>query len=277
LRRAGRPPPPTFVRAAGLGQNGLMESENLIVKAEGAVTRITLNRPEKRNALSHALMTDLIAALKGVDGQVVVLEGAGPCFSAGHDLSEMTGKTMAFYLELFTVCTELMETLQSIPQPVIAKVHGIATAAGCQLVAACDLAVAEEGARFATPGVKIGLFCSTPMVEVSRAVGRKRALEMLLTGSPIDAPTAADWGLINRAVPAEGLDEAVNDLAVKIAAASPLVVGMGKQAFHRQIELDKRQAYDLTKVVMSMNAMAGDAQEGICAFLEKRSPTWTGE
>jgi enoyl-CoA hydratase/carnithine racemase len=184
---------------------------------------------------------------------------------------------MAFYLELFTVCTELMETLQSIPQPVIAKVHGIATAAGCQLVAACDLAVAEEGARFATPGVKIGLFCSTPMVEVSRAVGRKRALEMLLTGSPIDAPTAADWGLINRVVPAEGLDEAVNDLAVKIASASPLVVGMGKQAFHRQIELDKRQAYDLTKVVMSMNAMAGDAQEGICAFLEKRSPTWTGE
>ncbi len=265
------------MRAAGLGQNGLMESENLIVKAEGAVTRITLNRPEKRNALSHALMTDLIAALKGVDGQVVVLEGAGPCFSAGHDLSEMTGRTMAFYLELFTVCTELMETVQSIPQPVIAKVHGIATAAGCQLVAACDLAVAEEGARFATPGVKIGLFCSTPMVEVSRAVGRKRALEMLLTGSPIDAPTAADWGLINRAVPAEGLDEAVNDLAVKIAAASPLVVGMGKQAFHRQIELDKRQAYDLTKVVMSMNAMAGDAQEGICAFLEKRSPTWTGE
>jgi enoyl-CoA hydratase/carnithine racemase len=259
-----------------------MESENLIIKAEGAVVRITLNRPEKRNALSLALMTDLIAALTGLAGrspvpQVVVLEGAGPCFSAGHDLSEMTGRSMAFYQELFTVCTELMETIQSIPQPVIAKVHGIATAAGCQLVAACDLAVAEEGARFATPGVKIGLFCSTPMVEVSRAVGRKRALEMLLTGAPIDAATAADWGLLNRVVPAAGLDEAVVDLAEKIAAASPLVVGMGKQAFHRQIDLDKRQAYDLTKVVMSMNAMAGDAQEGICAFLEKRTPTWKGE
>ncbi|MGH9004588.1 MAG: enoyl-CoA hydratase, partial [Acidimicrobiia bacterium] len=209
--------------------------------------------------------------------QVVILEGAGPCFSAGHDLSEMTGRTMAFYLDLFTVCTELMETLQSIPQPVIAKVHGIATAAGCQLVAACDLAVAEEGARFATPGVKIGLFCSTPMVEVSRAVGRKRALEMLLTGTPIDAATAADWGLVNRVVPAANLDEAVADLAERIAAASPLTVGLGKQAFHRQIEVDKRQAYDLTKVVMAMNAMAADAQEGICAFLEKRTPTWTGE
>ena len=264
------------------GQNGDMESENLIVKAEGAVVRITLNRPEKRNSLSHALMTDLIATLKGLSGrapvpQVVVLEGAGPCFSAGHDLSEMTGRSMTFYLELFTVCTELMETLQSIPQPVIAKVHGIATAAGCQLVAACDLAVAEEGARFATPGVRIGLFCSTPMVEVSRAVGRKRALEMLLTGTPIDAATAADWGLVNRVVPAERLDEAVADLAERIAAASPLTVAMGKQAFHRQIEVDKRQAYDLTKVVMSMNAMAADAQEGICAFLEKRTPTWTGE
>jgi enoyl-CoA hydratase/carnithine racemase len=259
-----------------------MESENLIVKAEGAVVRITLNRPEKRNALSLALMTDLIAALKALADrspvpQVVVLEGAGPCFSAGHDLSEMTGRSMAFYQHLFTVCTELMETLQAIPQPVIAKVHGFATAAGCQLVAACDLAVAEEGAWFATPGVKIGLFCSTPMVEVSRAVGRKRALEMLLTGARVDAATAADWGLVNRVVPPAGLDEAVAGLAEQIASSSPLTVGMGKQAFHRQIDLDKRQAYDLTKVVMSMNAMAADAQEGIGAFLEKRTPTWKGE
>ncbi len=253
-----------------------MEPRNLIVKAEGAVTRITLNRPEKRNALSLALMGDLIDALRGVDAQVVVLEGAGPCFSAGHDLSEMTGRTMAFYQELFGVCTDLMETVQGIPQPVIAKVHGIATAAGCQLVAACDLAVTEEGARFATPGVKIGLFCSTPMVEVSRAVGRKRAMEMLLTGSPIDAATAADWGLVNRVVPADRLDDAVADLAERIASASPLTVGLGKQAFYRQIDLDKRQAYDLTKVVMSMNAMAADAQEGIGAFLDKRPPKWTG-
>jgi enoyl-CoA hydratase/carnithine racemase len=247
------------------------------VKTEGSVTRITLNRPERRNALSLVLMQELIAALRGVDTRVAVLEGAGPCFSAGHDLSEMTGRTLGFYQELFTVCTELMETIQTIPQPVIAKVHGIATAAGCQLVAACDLAVAEDGATFATPGVRIGLFCSTPMVEVSRAVGRKRAMEMLLTGTPIDAATAAEWGLVNRVVPAADLDGAVADLATRIAEASPLTVGLGKQAFYRQIDLDKRQAYDLTKVVMSMNALAADAQEGICAFLEKRPPTWTGE
>lgn len=255
-----------------------MESENLITKPEGSITRITLNRPEKRNALSLALMQELIAALRSVDSRVVVLEGAGPCFSAGHDLSEMVPtRSIGFYRELFTVCTELMETVQGIPQPVIAKVHGIATAAGCQLVAACDLVVAEEGARFATPGVSIGLFCSTPMVEVSRAVGRKRAMEMLLTGTPIDAATAAEWGLVNRVVPAERLDEAVAELAERIASFSPLVQGLGKQAFYRQIDLDKRQAYDLTKEVMSLNAMAADAQEGICAFLEKRSPTWTGE
>jgi enoyl-CoA hydratase/carnithine racemase len=256
-----------------------METENLIVKDEGDVTRITLNRPEKRNALSLALMSDLVAALRleARDSRVVVLEGAGPCFSAGHDLSEMTGRSLSFYQELFGVCTELMEAVQGIPQPVIAKVHGFATAAGCQLVAACDLAVAAEGTWFATPGVKIGLFCSTPMVEVSRSVGRKRAMEMLLTGTPIDTATAADWGLLNRVVPAEELDEAVAELAGKIAAASGLVVGFGKQAFYRQIDLDKRQAYDLTKAVMTMNAMTGDAQEGICAFLEKRTPTWTGE
>jgi enoyl-CoA hydratase/carnithine racemase len=253
-----------------------MEFENLIVKTEASITRITLNRPERRNALSLALMQELIAALRGVDTRVAVLEGAGPCFSAGHDLSEMTGRTLAFYQELFTVCTELMETIQTIPQPVIAKVHGIATAAGCQLVAACDLAVAEEAARFATPGVRIGLFCSTPMVEVSRAVGRKRAMEMLLTGTPIGAATAAEWGLVNGVVPAAELDGAVVDLATRIADASPLTVGLGKQAFYRQIDLDKRQAYDLTKVVMSMNALAADAQEGICAFLEKRKPEWKG-
>jgi enoyl-CoA hydratase/carnithine racemase len=266
--------------AAGLaasGQNGAME-ENLIVKPEGTVTRITLNRPEKRNALSLALMQELIAALRAVDSRIVVLEGAGPCFSAGHDLAEMVPRRpLSFYQELFAVCTELMETVQGIPQPVIAKVHGIATAAGCQLVAACDLAVAEEGARFATPGVNIGLFCSTPMVEVSRALGRKRAMEMLLTGTPIDAATAAEWGLVNRVVSAESLDEAVAELAERIASASPLVVGLGKEAFYHQIDVDKRQAYDLTKAVMSMNAMTGDAQEGICAFLEKRPPTWTGE
>jgi enoyl-CoA hydratase/carnithine racemase len=254
-----------------------MEFEHLVVKASGPVTEITLNRPDKRNALSLALMNELIGALRGAGGQVIVLSGAGPCFSAGHDLSEMVGRSVAFYRELFDVCCDLMDTVQSIPQPVIAKVHGVATAAGCQLVAACDLAVCESSARFATPGVKIGLFCSTPMVAVSRAVGRKRAMEMLLTGEFIDAPTAAEWGLVNRVVAADALDNAVAELADKIAASSPLTVAIGKEAFYRQVDVDQRQAYDLTKNVMSLNAMAHDAQEGISAFLEKRSPEWTGE
>lgn len=252
------------------------EFEHLIVKDDGLCTFVTLNRPDKRNALSLALMQELSAALRSVQGQVVVLAGAGPCFSSGHDLSEMVGRSVAFYRELFDECCVLMETVQSIPQPVIAKVHGVATAAGCQLVAACDLAVAESGARFATPGVKIGLFCSTPMVAVSRAVGRKRAMEMLLTGDFIDAATAVEWGLVNRVVPASELDEAVMSLASRIAASSPLTVAIGKEAFYRQIDVDQRQAYDLTKNVMALNAMAADAQEGIDAFLTKRPPEWTG-
>jgi enoyl-CoA hydratase/carnithine racemase len=169
-----------------------------------------------------------------------------------------------------------MEAVHAVPQPVIARVHGIATAAGCQLVAACDLAVAAEDARFATPGVKIGLFCSTPMVPLSRAVGRKRALEMLLTGTPIDARTALDWGLVNRVVPAAGLDEAVDQLVGTIARSSSLTVAIGKEAFYQQVDLDEPRAYDLTKTVMSMNMLAADAQEGICAFLEKREAEWTG-
>jgi enoyl-CoA hydratase/carnithine racemase len=169
-----------------------------------------------------------------------------------------------------------MEAIHRLPQPVIAKVEGIATAAGCQLVAACDLAVAAEGARFATPGVRIGLFCSTPMVPLSRAVGRKRALDMLLTGRPIDAATALEWGLVNRVVPAEALEDEVTALVEAIARSSPLTVAIGKEAFYSQIELDEHRAYDLTRSVMAMNAGAGDAQEGMCAFLEKRPPTWQG-
>ena len=257
-----------------------MEPQHLIVEHAGPVVRITLNRPERRNALSLALMRELIAALESVRGdaeaRVVVLDGAGPAFSAGHDLGEMVGRERADHVELFETCTVLMEAIHALPQPVIAKVHGIATAAGCQLVAACDLAVAADDARFATPGVKIGLFCSTPMVPISRAVGRKRALEMLLTGRPIDAPTAADWGLINRAVPADDLDAAVQDLVDDIVGSSPLTVGIGKEAFWVQIELDEHRAYDHTKAVMATNAVTGDAQEGIGAFLEKRTPTWTG-
>jgi enoyl-CoA hydratase/carnithine racemase len=188
----------------------------------------------------------------------------------------MVGREREFYEQLFDVCTELMETIHRLPQPVIAKVHGMATAAGCQLVAACDLAVAAQEARFATPGVKIGLFCSTPMVPVSRAVGRKRALELLLTGEPIDAATAASWGLVNRVVAAEALDAAVQELVDAVARSSPLTVGIGKEAFYTQIDLDEHGAYEHTKTVMTNNSLAADAQEGICAFLEKRSPTWPG-
>ena len=255
--------------------------ETILVTQEGVTARITLNRPEKRNALSLELMQELIEALEALGSsaevRAIVIEGAGIAFSAGHDLSEMVGRELPFYQRLFDVCTELMETIHRVPQPVIAKVHGIATAAGCQLVAACDLAVAADDARFATPGVKIGLFCSTPMVPLSRAIGRKRALEMLLTGDLIDSNKALEWGLINRVVPADQLDEAVADLVDAIARSSPLTVGIGKEAFYAQVELDERRAYELTKSVMAMNSMATDAQEGIGAFLEKRQPSWKGK
>lgn len=240
------------------------------------MTTITLNRPERRNALSLDLMAELISALKALPEtcQAVVIAGAGPGFSAGHDLGEMVGRDADFYSLLFDVCTNLMETIHDIPQPVIARVHGIATAAGCQLVAACDLAVASEAALFATPGVKIGLFCSTPMVPISRAVGRKRAMEMLLTGEMIDAATAADWGLVNRVVPAADLDAELARLIDRIIGYSPRVIGIGKEAFYHQIELDEHRAYDLTKAVMTSNAGMYDAQEGITAFLEKRPADW---
>jgi enoyl-CoA hydratase/carnithine racemase len=257
-----------------------IDFRNLIVSTDGAAARITLNRPEKRNALSLELMQELIAALRAVsarsDARAIVIEAAGPAFSAGHDLSEMIGRDPAFLDELFATCTELMQTIHELPQPVIAKVHGIATAAGCQLVAACDLAVAADTARFATPGVKIGLFCSTPMVPVSRAVGRKRAMQMLLTGEPIDAATALDWGLVNQVVPAEGLDAAVDHLIDAIARSSPYTVGLGKQAFYDQVDRDESGAYEHTKVVMRENALAADAQEGMTAFLQKRAPNWVG-
>jgi enoyl-CoA hydratase/carnithine racemase len=255
--------------------------QTILVSQEGVTGRITLNRPEKRNALSLELMEELIGSLGtlGADRDVraIVIEGAGVAFSAGHDLSEMIGREVAFYQRLFDVCTELMEAIHRVPQPVIAKVHGVATAAGCQLVAACDLAVAADDARFATPGVKIGLFCSTPMVPLTRAIGRKRALEMLLTGELIGATTALEWGLVNHVVPADQLEDAVIDLVERIAASSPLIVGIGKEAFYAQVELDEHRAYDLTKSVMAMNSMAADAQEGMCAFLEKRQPSWRGE
>ncbi|MEP7363459.1 MAG: enoyl-CoA hydratase [Acidobacteriota bacterium] len=257
-----------------------MSTATVKVTREGAVVVVTLARPEKRNALSLGLMRELMAALREAGGdasvRAVILAAEGKVFSSGHDLGEMVGRGITDYRELFDVCTELMALVQSIPQPVIAQVQGIATAAGCQLVATCDLAIASGAAGFATPGVKIGLFCTTPMVALTRAVGRKRAMEMLLTGRMIDAATGAEWGLVNRVVPAAELEQATRALAEQIAGSSSFTVALGKQAFYTQIDLDQPKAYAFAKEVMSMNALAEDAQEGIGAFLEKRSPCWTG-
>jgi enoyl-CoA hydratase/carnithine racemase len=254
--------------------------ESLIVEMTAPVARVTINRPERRNALSLALMRELTTCLKKIgesnEIRAVILSASGSVFSSGHDLSEMRGRSIGDYRQIFDTCVEMMTAIKSIPQPVIAEVQGMATAAGCQLVAACDLAIAAEEAKFATPGVRIGLFCSTPMVELTRAIGRKRALEMLMTGTPIDARTAVEWGLVNRVVPATRLREETQEFARQIAQASPLVIGIGKQAFYAQIDLDQAKAYDYTKEVMSLNAMAEDAQEGIGAFLEKRKPCWSG-
>ena len=252
----------------------------LTVVREGHLAVVTLNRPQRRNALSLELMQELIRCLDEIGGnheiRAVILAAAGKVFCSGHDLSEMTGRNINEYRQIFDVCTQLMEKVQSIPQPVIAEVQGIATAAGCQLVATCDLVVASDQAAFATPGVKIGLFCTTPMVALSRAVGRKRALEMLLTGDMVDAKTAADWGLVNRVVPAAELASESRKLAARVAEASSLVVSLGKQAYYTQIDLDQPKAYAYAKEVMSMNALAADAQEGISAFLKKRAPCWSG-
>ena len=257
-----------------------MTYQNLILTQEGSTTVVTLNRPQRRNALSLDLMLELILCLDEIgrsrDSRAIILAAAGKVFSSGHDLSEMAGRDINEYRRIFDVCSDLMLKIQAIPQPVIAQVQGIATAAGCQLVAACDLAIAAEEAWFATPGVKIGLFCTTPMVALTRAIGRKRALQMLLTGEPVEARTAAEWGLINQAVPAAALHDATRALAGKIAEASSLVVSIGKQAFYTQIDLDIHKAYAYAKEVMSINALAADAQEGVTAFLGKRSPCWTG-
>jgi enoyl-CoA hydratase/carnithine racemase len=226
-------------------------------------------------------MLELIDCLGAIGGRrdlrAVILAAAGNVFSSGHDLSEMAGRDINEYRRLFDVCTELMGRVQTIPQPVIAEVQGIATAAGCQLVATCDLAIAAEEAAFATPGVKIGLFCTTPMVALSRVIGRKRALQMLLTGEVVDARRAAEWGLINSVVPAAELQVETRKLAARIAEASELVVALGKQAYYTQIDLEQPKAYAYAKEVMSMNSLAADAQEGISAFLEKRKACWVGK
>lgn len=248
--------------------------------ADGVAT-LTLNRPRARNALSRALMAALTAELQTVAAddtvKVVILAGAGPGFCAGHDLKEMRADpSRSFYERTFADCSALMMTITRLPKPVIAKVHGIATAAGCQLVATCDLAVAADDARFATPGVNIGLFCSTPMVALSRAVGRKASMEMLLTGDMIDAADAKSMGLVNRVVPSDQLTDETDALARHIASKSPLVLKIGKEAFYRQAEMDLERAYAYTSEVMTQNMMARDAEEGIDAFLQKREPTWTG-
>jgi enoyl-CoA hydratase/carnithine racemase len=258
-----------------------MSYEKICFASEDNIALVTLNWPQRRNALSLALMQELIDCLSEIESQrdlrAVILAANGSVFSAGHDLSEMVGRDICEHRRLFDVCTELMEKLQSIPQPVIAEVQGIATAAGCQLVATCDLAIASEDAAFATPGVRIGLFCTTPMVALSRAIGRKRALEMLLTGELVDAHRAADWGLVNRVVAADRLRAETRQLAGRIAQASDMVVALGKRAFYKQIDLDQPKAYAYAKEVMSTNALAHDAQEGISAFLEKRTPSWKGQ
>ncbi|MDQ6943343.1 MAG: enoyl-CoA hydratase [Candidatus Eremiobacteraeota bacterium] len=250
----------------------------ILVESAGSVAVVTLNRPEKRNALSLDVMLELTGAFEAIGAdrtlKVVILRGLGPAFSAGHDLREMLERSVEEYRTTFDVCVRLMETIQSIPQPVIAEVAGIATAAGCQLVATCDLAIASSAAKFATPGVKIGLFCTTPMVALTRAIGRKRAMEMLLTGEFVDAATAAEWGLVNRVVAPGELDAATHALAQQIASAAGFVIGLGKAAFYAQIDLDQPKAYAYAKEVMSMNALAEDAQEGMSAFVTKRAPAW---
>jgi enoyl-CoA hydratase/carnithine racemase len=255
-----------------------MTYEHLLVDRDGDITTITLNRPEKRNALALPVMLELTDALRATaesDATGVVLAANGPVFSAGHNFGDMVGADLADAEHLFEVCTEMMDTVQSIPQPVVARVHALATAAGCQLVASCDLAVAAESASFAIPGGKGGLFCHTPLVAVARNIGRKRAVEMAFTGDPIDAATAADWGLVNRVVADDELDAAVADLITRATRGSVLSKALGKRAFYAQVGLDQPAAYELAIETMAAAAMLDDAQEGFAAFLEKRRPEFT--
>ena len=245
------------------------------VVRDGPFTTIWMNLPEKRNALSLDHMLSLTAAFEEVGASEalgVILAARGPVFSAGHDFADMAGADLGQMRALLFACTRMMDTIQSIPQPVIARVHGLATAAGCQLVATCDLAIAADTAGFAVPGGKGGWFCTTPLVALGRNVGRKRALEMAFTGDPIDAATAADWGLINRAVPAESLDDEVLDLLRRSTRGSASSKGIGKQAFYAQIDLDQPKAYSYAIEVMASASQTPDAREGVAAFLEKRHP-----
>jgi enoyl-CoA hydratase/carnithine racemase len=249
------------------------------VRREGAVATVVLNRPARRNALSLEMLGALRGALADVaadaEARAVVLGAEGPVFSSGHDLRELVEGDGDLHARVFDACAEVMLLIHRMPQAVVARVQGLATAAGCQLVAACDLAVASEAARFATPGVRIGLFCTTPMVEVARAVGRMRAMEMLLTGDPIDAPTALSWGLVNRVVPADALAAEAEALAGRVASASGETLAIGKPAVAENLDLPLEDAYRHASEVMARNAATADAREGMGAFLGKRDPVWT--
>lgn len=253
----------------------------LIVESHDGVTKVMLDRPERRNALSEELLTVLGEKLEELSRdtttRVIVLGSNGTVFCSGHDLGEMVGRSEAEYQALFARCSGVMQQIRKMPQPVIARVQGLATAAGCQLVAACDLAVAATDARFATPGVKIGLFCSTPMVPLARAIPAKFAMEMLLTGISISADRALELGLINRVAPVEDLDKAIQEFTIPILASSPMTIRMGKQAFYKQLNMDEPSAYECATKVMTENAIKHDAQEGISAFLQKRQANWTGQ
>ncbi|HEY5398585.1 MAG TPA: enoyl-CoA hydratase-related protein [Trebonia sp.] len=254
-----------------------MEYEHILVESSGDFTTITMNRPQRRNALSLEHMRELIAAFRAVgesDALGIVLAGNGPVFSAGHDFADVADAELPAVRSLLQTCTELMTLMQQVPQPVVARVHGLATAAGCQLVASADLAVASEEAGFAAPGGKGGWFCHTPMVAVARNVGRKRAAELALSGDVIDARTALDWGLVNRVAPAAQLDDAVRDLLERVTRGSAQSKGIGKQALYAQIDLDQPKAYAYAVEVMAATSQLPDAQEGIRAFLEKRKPRW---
>ena len=256
-----------------------MSTEHVRLEFDGPIATITLARPERRNALGLEFMQSVIEALNSVhdDIGVVILAAEGKVFSAGHDLKEMMDRRDEYYVDLFETCETMMRAIRDLRQPVIAKIQGIATAAGCQLVATCDLAVAVDTAWFATPGVKIGLFCHTPNVAVSRAVGQKRAMQMLLTGEPVSAETAVDWGLINQAVPVDSIDDAVDTLANKILEHSRNTIALGKCTFYAQEGLPVDDAYAVASPVMAANAANEDAQEGMGAFLEKREPHWPGQ
>jgi enoyl-CoA hydratase/carnithine racemase len=253
-------------------------SDPLLVEAHDGVVRLTLNRPEKRNALSSALLTELEYALGAIGrdqrARVVVLAANGPVFSGGHDLAELIDRSEEDYHELFTLSTRVMLGLRRLPQPVIARVQGLATAAGCQLAASCDLIVAATAAAFATPGVKIGLFCTTPMVPLIRAIPSKTAFEMLLTGEPISAQRALELGLVNRVVPEADLDATIDTLSAALLSISPLVLRSGKRAFYDCQDLTERDAYDKAVPIMTEDAARPDAQEGIAAFIAKRNPVW---